>query len=592
MRNTSRPMNLSICSELSVSSTTSSLSSIPLSPRRALLGVLPPPSPSLPSLVPRHGKKNPTVAYRSWRILLLACGAFATLILLGTSFLTSAKIQGPLSVSSDYEIVSDDALPKHPSAVIVRDRRGKIRWTVSIPPQHPFPLRPAEYQELCQQADHIGRELDMGGSDRRLDYYAKDPNFMDVGDAVRMGLLPRVDEHSLNQGFVGSSGADGVDQVEDQKVCKRSLTYVMETEDAGMGNTLLGLWMAYGLAQKEGRAFFIDDTRWPYGNYTTYFQPPPLPLCISAPPTQRLPCPNAAAHLVVSSATFPWTFGAAFDAEFADAHKPPKKAQRRVFALLRAGYEALFHFRNADDERYVVERAALMFSKAHDAGGMNVGLHVRRGDAHPWEYEFARDYLPLTRYTDEAQQVLIDAYDYDDVAGRVGSSAERLTHRHGIPGFSASQLFLASDDPEVYTAPEMSRAQRAQDSIVLASKSVLEQEARKQSSNGGSQRSAWIDSIHGWEGGFYHDQFFGLGISEPGTAPPPRPAYGQSHSYAHSSDRDVDAHAVSLPREVSESALALRGLVAARICSIWPCWRAPTLSFVRSLRLRAGSWRL
>jgi hypothetical protein len=32
---------------------------------------------------------------------------------------------------------------------------------------------------------------------------------------------------------------------------------------------LMMLWTAYGLAQKEGREFFVDDSRW-------YGTPPPL----------------------------------------------------------------------------------------------------------------------------------------------------------------------------------------------------------------------------------------------------------------------------------------------------------------------------
>ena len=46
------------------------------------------------------------------------------------------------------------------------------------------------------------------------------------------------------------------------KVCERSLTYVLETGNAGFGSTLMGLWMAYGLAQEEDRDFFIDDRYW------------------------------------------------------------------------------------------------------------------------------------------------------------------------------------------------------------------------------------------------------------------------------------------------------------------------------------------
>lgn len=46
------------------------------------------------------------------------------------------------------------------------------------------------------------------------------------------------------------------------KICERSLTYVLETTDAGIGKTLMGLWLAYGLAKREDRAFFIDDAYW------------------------------------------------------------------------------------------------------------------------------------------------------------------------------------------------------------------------------------------------------------------------------------------------------------------------------------------
>lgn len=165
---------------------------------------------------------------------------------------------------------------------------------------------------------------------------------------------------------------------------------------------------------------------------------------------------------------------------------------------------------------------------------MNVGLHVRRGDVRPWDYMYKEDYIPLTTYMDDVRQILIDRYenDHDDddkarssstTDEEIGSvlqlaenpvetdpaSSMRLVPRHGAPGFMASQLFLASDDPDIYAAPEVSRAQRAQDRIILASKSLLEAQ-----SGGPVGGNGWIDEVHGWEGGFYASQFWGLGMPE------------------------------------------------------------------------------
>jgi hypothetical protein len=217
-----------------------------------------------------------------------------------------------------------------------------------------------------------------------------------------------------------------------------------------------------------------------------------------------------------------------------------------MFDLMRAGYEELFHLADEGDADYVVQRTEGMFKKVRDEGGTNVGLHVRRGDLHPWEYQYEKDYLPVTRYMDEVRQILINKYEHEDhddqgddlpEDGKIhingqemasGEAAEQidgsdndnkaqppkkkrsklngtgLLPRHGAPGLMASQLYLASDDADIYVAPEVSRALRAQDRIVLASKTVLEAAS-------GGRTNPWIDEIHGWEGGFYRDQFFGLG---------------------------------------------------------------------------------
>jgi hypothetical protein len=439
-------------------------------------------------------------------------------------------------------------LPEEPTAIMLNDDKGRKKWTVSIPAHHDFPLLPSQYHEICQQAEHIGHELNPSRKKKRhVGYYERDNYFVDISEAQKQGLLPNINK----EGKIGKNVIPD-DPVAGRRPCGRSLTYVMETSDAGMGSTLLGMWMAYGLAKKEGRAFFIDDTRWPYGNYSQYFTLPRHPNCLPPPATQRLPCPHAARHLIVSAATFPFTFGSSFTAQFSDQKKVSETLRKKpMFDLLRAGYEELFHLADEGDAEYVLQRTNGILKKAREEGGTNVGLHVRRGDMHPWEYQYEKDYLPITRYMDEVRQILIDKYEHDepeedydelpedgkiringqemtveevaeqynDQANTAKSSSEEkkqrkkkrsklngtgLMPRHGAPGLMASQVLLASDDADLYTVPEVSRALRAQDRIVLATKTVLEAAS-------GGRTNPWIDEIHGWEGGFYRDQFFGLG---------------------------------------------------------------------------------
>ena len=455
-------------------------------------------------------------------------------------FYTSTSSPG--YVNGDYDIVGGDALPEEPSALMLNDNKGRKKWTVSIPAHHDFPLAPSRYHEICQQAEHIGHELNPSKLKKRhAGYYERDPYFVDVAEAQKQGLLPNINK----DGKIGEKVIPD-DPIAGRRPCGRSLTFVMETSQAGMGDTLMGMWMAYGLAKKEGRAFFIDDTRWPYGNYSQYFAMPRHPNCLPPPATQRLPCPHSAKHLIVSAATFPFTFGAEFTAQFTD-HRKTDEAERRkpMFDLMRAGYEELFHLADQGDAEYVLQRTESEFNKIRKAGGSNVGMHVRHGDLHPWNFQYEKDYLPLTEYMDEARQILIDKYEHEEPEeeaetlddGKVHINGQAvdldkfaaehndeaisrktkhskpkrsklngtgLMPRHGAPGLTASQVYLASDDADVYAAPEVARTVRAQDRIVLASKTVLEAAS-------GGRTNPWIDEIHGWEGGFYRDQFFGLG---------------------------------------------------------------------------------
>ena len=166
----------------------------------------------------------------------------------------------------EFEIVGEDELPDFPTPVVVTDKRGRTKWTVSIPPDHDFPLHPKQYAEICQQnmevANHVADlHAHIHKQHFHHGYYHVDQNFMDVAEAEFYGLLPGPKaKTTMKEG--GSLVGENTDGVIESKECEKTLTFVMETSDAGLGKTLMMMWSAYGLAQKEGRAFFVDDSRW------------------------------------------------------------------------------------------------------------------------------------------------------------------------------------------------------------------------------------------------------------------------------------------------------------------------------------------
>ena len=168
------------------------------------------------------------------------------------------------------KLVHDEKLPTSPMPVLVTENKSKSRWTVSIPPKGPFPLKANDYKNICTTSHDLVHHLDSMKRGRKghghFGYYHVDKRFMDVQQAEDKSMLP-----SGPPAFSGSfvAGVSKPDSQIDSKnrdpvtgICKRSITYVMETTDAGFGSTLMGLWMAYGLAKKEGRALFIDDRNW------------------------------------------------------------------------------------------------------------------------------------------------------------------------------------------------------------------------------------------------------------------------------------------------------------------------------------------
>ncbi|KAI4167489.1 MAG: hypothetical protein LQ343_007167 [Gyalolechia ehrenbergii] len=484
------------------------------------------PSPALPSIVPRHGKKpTPRSFRRAFRISARFSTWLCALAILYWLFsIIRSTADSPSSVTyltlnmNEYDFAGRDAPTQDPAPVVVADTHKKPKWTVSIPQDASFPLKPSQYAGICAQSDHIVKQL----STKHTHFHTGSPdsqaaiNFVDVQEAHDQGLLtqPRKKETQARKEALNQQSIEHLQEHvdiqsygarQDSGICEKSLTFLMESTDAGMGKTLLGLWMAYGLAQEEGRSFFIDDSNWAYGTYTTFFKPQPVPSCKLPPATQRLPCPHQTRHLVVSSSTYQWAFGDLVGS--LSHHHSPKHTtrQRRAFFLARTGYDALFHLTGADAD-YLSNRLLELDSTTYSHGGLTIGLHVRRGDRRPWEPQYSDSYIPPSTYLTVAQSLLNTHFNLHNTT---------LTHETAS-GLAASIFLLASDDPEIYSTPEFiaPSIQRAQSQILLASKATLDAALPDPAPAPTADDPAFIKFVEpnvGWEGGFFASIFWGLG---------------------------------------------------------------------------------
>jgi hypothetical protein len=431
-----------------------------------------------------------------------------------------------------HEMTETSSLPDHPSTILGKVN-NKDTWTIWIPSSHGFPLRPRQYEQLCSQANEIV-------SRQTKSMFASKAQYMDIGEASRTEMLR----------------AGHLEPVSAQ-TCKSSLTYVMDTDDAGMGNTLLSLWLAYGIAVKEGRAFFVDDARWlvlilshpfhttnmyrAYGNYSSYFKAPPNPGCQPAPANYRVPCPKSASHLVVTTSLVH---------SLIPSHS---SSQQDIFSLMRTGYESLFHLADHGDYEYLQTRKDSVFAEIHSRGGSTVGLHIRRGDMHPQEKMFEADYLPLTRYMDDAHTFLAH---HNPVNRQHESALNTLLSpftakpdlkRDLARSIGASQLFVASDDPLVFETPELSGTMRAQERFHLATKADLEGTVDK------SKAPSPLDTLHGWDGGFYRSVFLSLGRPDHRTILPPKHAILAGSSVESEEHRRIAKAAIDATTVVETS---------------------------------------
>lgn len=231
-----------------------------------LLSRSPPPSPGLPPAYPKNPKRSlPGYSRLLRKLLVIFCGIVVVGWLGVRHWSHSRTISYLAPDGSEYEMVGDSLLPDEPSVVAMTDQTGRTRWTVSIPADSEFPLAPAQYKDLCDQAREVAASIH-GKAAHHKGYYYIDPTYIDIHHATEQGLLPdpkgtakMVSAVGLDDGLMGPGNTYRGERMD---ICETSLTFVMETSDAGLGKTLMAMWMAYGLARLEGRAFFVDDTRW------------------------------------------------------------------------------------------------------------------------------------------------------------------------------------------------------------------------------------------------------------------------------------------------------------------------------------------
>ena len=228
-------------------------------------------TPELLLELPSTRKRRKTQTIRALRFLLhIATWVFVGSFLLWalTALFSERKgFKASIRYLENNTLVHNDTLPAKALPVAVTDAAGKNRWTVSIPPYQEFPLGPGALEELCGDSHELAHHLDMieKGHGGHFGYYHVDEKFMEVSEAQHNVFLPpSIPAHheSVVRNSNGLPPNGTYDRDPKTGTCKRSLTYVLESNDAGFGSALMGLWLAYGLAMKEGRAFFIDDRKW------------------------------------------------------------------------------------------------------------------------------------------------------------------------------------------------------------------------------------------------------------------------------------------------------------------------------------------
>jgi hypothetical protein len=233
---------------------------------------------SLPSPLLKHAREHQDAFFNAWRfmpkwpsaVMLLVLG-FVLICYSLTPMVETHVHFDAVFANADKQInlIHGAPVPDYPTPLIFQDQHGRPRWTISIPASYGFPLKHHEYSHICSSSEGVSKSVQaMTGRSRiqsngrshfwKSPYYATDSTYMPVDEAESLNLLPAMPEGQQHISVVGHPNGSHAHL----PVCQKSLTFAMETSEAGFGNTLLALWLSYGLAKKENRTFFIDDSNW------------------------------------------------------------------------------------------------------------------------------------------------------------------------------------------------------------------------------------------------------------------------------------------------------------------------------------------
>lgn len=223
----------------------------------------PPPTPRFrsldaaqePLILPRHQGperlsrsflKRPTWLSRSQLIQLgvLSLLLFSVWGILSVFTSPMDVLSRPLRLHAPVPVVDINTISEINATIIHGNGVDAAKWTVAVPAGIRAPLRPSVYSGICRSAHEVSSMARSHGDEQghgagHHNYYWVDDLFVDPADSGEYA--------ETEQG---------------KDICDTSLTYMLESSNAGFGVALMGLWSAYGLAKGEGRAFFVNDRDW------------------------------------------------------------------------------------------------------------------------------------------------------------------------------------------------------------------------------------------------------------------------------------------------------------------------------------------
>jgi len=103
-----------------------------------------------------------------------------------------------------------------------------------------------------------------------------------------------------------------------------------------------------------------------------------------------------------------------------------------------------------------------LYGPVTEPGGMSIGMHVRRGDRHPYEYPVFKGLPAVRRYIDTAREIPSAHFRQLNQSRKSKSKTRTLSGQQKKWPEKRHQARSCVRRPDVYTTPEMSQALRAQ----------------------------------------------------------------------------------------------------------------------------------